>query len=189
MNRTAALSLINSKNLTNDFVFAVMGSILLWVSAKVQVAFWPVPMTLQTLAVVTLPIIFGPRAGVGAVMLYMLEGVSGLPVFAGTPQLGLGVAYMAGPTGGYLAGFLTAAVIIAMLVPVLRMNFLNGVLLATLGHIIIFACGISWLSSSIGLQQAIATGFVPFMTATVLKVLVAGCIVKLMHYKGLGPNS
>lgn len=185
MNRSAALALISSKSLTNTFTLAVMGSLLLWISAKIQVPFWPVPLTLQTLVVVLLPVFLGARAGIGAVALYMIEGAFGLPVFAGTPQLGIGLAYMAGPTGGFLAGFMVAASAIAIIAPALKRTFLNGFIMAAIGHAIIFACGIPWLSQFVGLQQALAVGLFPFVAATVVKVGMAACAVKLINCKAL----
>lgn len=88
---------------------AIAGSLLLTVSAKTQIAFYPVPMTMQTLVIMVLGMALGPRLGAATVMLYLGQGALGLPVFAGTPEKGLGLAYMAGPTGGYLAGFVAGA--------------------------------------------------------------------------------
>jgi hypothetical protein len=80
----------------------LLGSSLLWASAKLQVPFWPVPVTLQTYVVLTLGALFGWRLGAATVGTYLAEGILGLPVFAGTPTNGIGVAYMAGPTGDIL---------------------------------------------------------------------------------------
>ncbi len=88
---------------------ALFGSLLLWASAKVQVPFYPVPMTFQTAVILLIGVAYGPRLGVATVLLYLAEGAVGLPVFAGTPERGIGLAYMAGPTGGYLLGFVLAA--------------------------------------------------------------------------------
>jgi biotin transport system substrate-specific component len=99
----------NRLSLLQQVLLAIAGSLLLWVSAKVQVPFWPVPMTMQTFVVLGLGAAFGWRLGMATVALYLLEGAMGLPVFAGTPEKGIGLAYMAGPTGGYLAGFVVAA--------------------------------------------------------------------------------
>ena len=82
---------------------------LITLAAKVQVPFWPVPMTLHTLAVMMIALIGGPRVAVGAMATYLAAGAAGLPVFSGSPERGIGLAYMVGPTGGYLLGFLPAA--------------------------------------------------------------------------------
>ena len=92
-------------------LLALLGSALLTLSAKVQVPFYPVPMTMQTLVVLLIGMAFGARLGVAAVALYLAEGAVGLPVFAGTPEKGIGLAYMIGPTGGYLLGFVVATAV------------------------------------------------------------------------------
>ena len=83
---------------------AVAGSLLLWASAKISVPFWPVPMTLQTGAVALIGVTFGWRLGLATVLLYLAEGAMGFPVFQGTQEKGIGLAYLVGPTGGYLFG-------------------------------------------------------------------------------------
>ena len=88
---------------------ALAGAALITLGAKVQIPFWPVPMTLHTLAVFTLAAALGPRAGIAAMATYLAAGAAGLPVFSGTPERGIGLAYMVGPTGGYLLGYLVAS--------------------------------------------------------------------------------
>ena len=95
--------------LLSGATLAVLGTLVLAVSAKVQVPFYPVPMTLQTLAVLTLGALFGARLAAATLTLYLAEGLVGLPVFAGAVA---GPAYMVGPTGGYLLGFLLAAALV-----------------------------------------------------------------------------
>src|SRR5262249_11270176 len=97
--------------LLRNCVLALIGTLLLTASAKIQVPFWPVPMTMQTFVVLCLGAVLGPRLGATTVLLYLAEGAVGLPVFAGTPEKGLGLAYMAGPTGGYLVGFVAGAAV------------------------------------------------------------------------------
>ncbi|MFZ1681864.1 MAG: biotin transporter BioY, partial [Rhizobiaceae bacterium] len=97
-------------------VLVVAGSLALWASAKFQVPFYPVPMTLQTLVLFLIAATYGPRLAVATVGLYLVEGAVGLPVFAGAPEKGIGLAYMAGPTGGYLAGYLAAAGLVSLAV-------------------------------------------------------------------------
>jgi biotin transport system substrate-specific component len=86
----------------------VLGSIILTISAKIKVPFYPVPMTMQTFVVVLIGVTLGWKLGLATVFAYLFEGAIGIPVFAGTPEKGLGVAYLMGPTGGYLFGFLVA---------------------------------------------------------------------------------
>ena len=92
------------------YVFlALIGSIILAVSSKVKIPFYPVPMTMQTLVVLIIGIGFGWKLGVATIALYLFEGIIGLPVFSGTPEKGFGLVYFTGPTMGYLIGFLVAA--------------------------------------------------------------------------------
>jgi len=99
---------ISNNKVIKIFLISLMGSILLTISAKIKIPFYPVPMTMQTFVVLFLGISFGYKVGVTAVFLYLLEGIAGLPVFSGTPEKGIGLAYFMGPTGGYLVGFLVA---------------------------------------------------------------------------------
>jgi len=92
-------------------VLAIAGSIALTISAKISIPAVPVPFTLQTLVVLLLGFAYGPTLAGATVGLYLLQGAFGLPVFQGTPEKGLGMVYMMGPTGGYLLGFLVAAVV------------------------------------------------------------------------------
>ena len=91
--------------------FALMGSIVLALSSKIKIPFYPVPMTMQTLVVLIIGIGFGWKLGVATIALYLFEGIIGLPVFSGTPEKGLGIIYFTGPTMGYLLGFVIACYI------------------------------------------------------------------------------
>ena len=100
-------SLKQTKILKYIFI-ALLGSILLAISSKVKIPFYPVPMTMQTLVVLLIGICFGWKLGVATISLYLFEGIIGLPVFSGTPEKGMGLAYFSGPTMGYLIGFVVA---------------------------------------------------------------------------------
>ncbi|MBT7550852.1 MAG: biotin transporter BioY, partial [Gemmatimonadetes bacterium] len=108
MQKNLALALwpqeIESRLFRNT-VLAVVGSLLLAVSSKISVPFYPVPMTMQTFVVLALGMAYGWRLGGTTVLLYLAEGAAGLPVFSGTPEKGIGLSYMLGGTGGYLIGF------------------------------------------------------------------------------------
>lgn len=156
-------------------VLAVVGSLLLAASAKVQVPMWPVPMTMQTFAALVIGMSFGMRLGAATVALYLVEGAVGLPVFAS----GMGLAYLAGPTGGYLLGFLVAAGLVGWLAqrgwdrsPV-RTFAAN-----LLGTAVIFGLGVSWLSIFLGdAQAAVANGVVPFLLGALVKCLLATALL------------
>lgn len=158
-------------------VFA--GSLLLTLSAKISVPFYPVPMTLQTGAVLFLAVAFGLRAATGAVALYLLQGAMGLPVFAGSPEKGLGLAYMMGPTGGYLLGFLLATIVCGRLAE--RGWARNGFAAAAtmlLGLAIIYASGTLWLGTLIGWDKPVLElGLYPFVAGDIVKVALAALAV------------
>ena len=148
-------------------------SLTLALAARVSVPFWPVPMTLQTLAVLTIGGLAGPRLAGATLLLYLVEGACGLPVFAGTPERGIGLAYLAGPTGGYLAGMLLAAPLVGWLVARSRGGKLAvaGAVLA--GTAVIYVCGVAWLAGLVGMQRALALGVLPFLAGEAAKVALA----------------
>jgi biotin transport system substrate-specific component len=156
---------------------AIVGSLLLTVSAKVQIPFWPVPVTLQTMVVFLLGIAYGPRLAVATVLLYLAEGALGLPVFAGTPAKGIGLAYMVGPTGGYLAGFVAAAVIAGITAERSR-----GVLATALGVALataaIYLLGAGWLATFVGPEKALALGVTPFLLGDLVKLGLATALAE-----------
>ena len=164
--------------LVRSALIALAGSGLLWLSAKVQVPFWPVPMTLQSLVVLVLGATLGWRLGLATVMLYLAEGAAGLPVFAGSPEKGLGLLYMAGPTGGYLVGFLAGVVAIGLLAERGWDRSIAWMFAAmTLGHALIFLFGWAWLAHLAGAEKAWLLGVVPFAAATLLKTAIASLAV------------
>jgi biotin transport system substrate-specific component len=153
-------------------LLALLGSVLLTISAKIEVPFYPVPMTMQTLVVLLLGMAYGARLGAATVLLYLAEGAIGLPVFAGTPERGIGIAYMMGPTGGYLVGFVLSAAITGWLTE--RRSDWRALLLAvTAGTIVVFIPGVLWLAQQIGFEQSIAHGLLPFLWGAVLKGAIA----------------
>ena len=100
---------------TRTVLTVIVGATLMTLSAKVQVPFWPVPMTLHTLAVMVFAVAFGPRIAVLIFLTYLAAGVAGLPVFSGSSERGVGLAYLVGPTGGYLLGYLVASWLVGRL--------------------------------------------------------------------------
>ncbi|HVG48854.1 MAG TPA: biotin transporter BioY [Rubellimicrobium sp.] len=149
---------------------ALGGSWLLALSAHVSVPMVPVPMTLQTLALLVLAGALGLRRGTAAVLAYLGQGALGLPVFAG----GGGVAYMAGPTGGFLLGFLLCAVLVGWAVDQgARRNWLSLLAALSLGHVVVFVPGVMWLATFMGLDDAWTAGAAPFLPGTVLKTALA----------------
>ncbi|MEK7819596.1 MAG: biotin transporter BioY [Pseudomonadota bacterium] len=159
---------------------ALAGSALLALSAKIQVPFWPVPMTMQTFAVIVLAMAFGARLGAATVALYLLEGAVGLPVFAGTPEKGIGLAYMMGPTGGYLAGFLVAAGLAGWMAERgWDRSFLKATAVNALATVVIFTGGLAWLAILVGPAKAVAVGLTPFLAASAFKIALGGAVMPL----------
>ena len=175
---SAVWSAGESAGFLRNAVLAIAGTVLLTISAKIQVPFWPVPMTMQTFAVLVIAMAFGPRLGVATIALYLAEGAFGLPVFAGTPVKGIGLAYMTGPTGGYLVGFVVAAFTVGMLARRgWDRNLFSGVAAMSIGTGLIFACGYAWLSVLIGPSAAFQAGVLPFLPGAALKIALAAALL------------
>ncbi|MEX0375275.1 biotin transporter BioY [Spiribacter pallidus] len=153
---------------------ALVGSVLLALSARVEIPFWPVPFTMQTFVVLALGLVYGPMLGAATVLAYLGQGLMGLPVFAA----GGGPAYLAGPTGGYLIGMVPAAWIAGQLA--LRgwlRHPLTGVLAAGIANTAVYAVGVCWLAVWMGgVEQAITAGLLPFLPGAVMKITGAGLI-------------
>jgi len=152
----------------------ILGSSLLWASAKVQVPFWPVPMTMQTYVVLAMGALLGWRLGAATMAAYLAEGALGLPVFAGTPAHGIGLAYIAGPTGGYLVGYLVAVTLVGFLAQNRRTHSLVGTTaMLLIGELTILGLGCCWLAVGLGWQKALAFGFGPFLVGDTMKLGLA----------------
>jgi biotin transport system substrate-specific component len=161
-------------SLARTVLLAVFGTLLLTASAKLQIPFWPVPLTMQTFVVLTLGMVYGWRLGAATVALYLVEGAVGLPVFAGTPERGIGLAYMAGPTGGYLVGFVLAAALTGWLAEKgWDRSPVRTAAAMFLGNIALYLPGIAWLSGIIGFDKAVQVGLVPFLLGDALKLVLA----------------
>jgi len=157
--------------LVKNLFIALIGSILLAISAKIKIPFYPVPMTMQTLVVLIIGIGFGWKLGVATIMLYLFEGIVGLPVFSGTPEKGIGLVYFTGPTMGYLIGFLVAAFLAG------KFNFDNNLiknfLKLTFATSFIYILGMLWLGGLIGWDKPIfKLGAQPFLLAELFKILL-----------------
>ncbi len=162
----------------------MLGTLLLTASAKIQVPFWPVPMTMQTFMVLFLGAALGARLGALTVLLYLTEGALGLPVFAGTPEKGLGIAYMAGPTGGYLIGFMAGAFVVGWLAERGWDRSVSRLFVAMLlGHLVIFGFGVAWLTQLVGsYEKAWLLGVTPFYAATVFKTALGACLMPALWH-------
>ena len=171
-------SLKQSKLLKYVF-FALIGSIILAISSKVKIPFYPVPMTMQTLVVLMIGIGFGWRLGLATITLYLLEGIIGLPVFSGTPEEGLGLIYFTGPTMGYLLGFLVAVYISGKFS--YDNNLFKNFLKILFASSFIYLLGMAWLGSLIGWDKPIfKLGAQPFLLAELFKILLVTFALNLI---------
>ena len=173
-----AIKKIEINKITKIILVSVLGTLLLTISAKIKIPFYPVPMTMQTFVVLFLGIAFGARIGLLTVSLYLFEGIFGLPVFAGTPEKGIGLIYFAGPTGGYLIGFLIAVYIAGSFQykDIFKNNisefFINYFKLL-LAVSFIYIIGLVWLGTVIGWDLPIfKIGAEPFLLAESFKILI-----------------
>ena len=155
------------------------GSALIALSSKFQVPFWPVPMTMQTLVILGLSMALGWRLAGLTLLAYLAEGAAGLPVFAGTPEKGLGLAYMVGPTGGYILGFLLAALLCGWLAERgWDRNPLTTMAAMLLGNIAIYVPGVLWLGTLVGWDKPVLDwGLYPFLAGDFVKLLLAAALL------------
>lgn len=168
-------------------ILVLAGTAILAISAKVKVPFWPVPMTLQTFAVLMIGAAYGSRLAVATVIAYIAEGVIGLPVFTNTPPAVAGPLYMLGPTAGFIMSWVLVAAIVGFAADrgwdrsPLRLG--AAMLVAV---IVQFALGFAWLAwiaqlpngaAGVGAANAWAGGVAPFLLGDALKVVLAALII------------
>ncbi len=162
-------------------VLAVLGTAAIWLSAKIQVPFHPVPMTMQTFVILSLGMAYGWRLAGATVLLYLFEGAVGLPVFAGTPEKGIGLAYMLSGTGGYLVGFVLAAVACGWLAERgWDRNVMTTALAMLVGNVLIYIPGLLWLGVLYGWDKPILEwGLTPFLLGDAAKLGLAALALPL----------
>ncbi|MES0195310.1 biotin transporter BioY [Mesorhizobium sp. M0011] len=173
-----ALPQNGAARLATQLFLAIAGTLVLTLSAKTKVMLGPVDISMQTLAVLLIAAAFGMRLGVATLLLYMAEGAMGFPVFQSTPEKGLGIAYMLGSTGGYLAGFVVMAAIVGWAAdrgwdhhPI---KLFNAMLVA---EVVMMAMGFAWLALLIGPEKSWQFGVVPFIVGDLIKVALAASLV------------
>lgn len=183
--------LLGERNLALKALAVVAGTALLAVSAKIQVPFYPVPVTMQTLVVLLLGMTLGARLGFATLALYLAEGLAGLPVFAGTPEKGIGLAYMIGPTGGYLLGYLIAATLTGWLAERgFDRTLPKAALALVLGNLAIYVPGLIWLGSVVGWDKPVlAYGLTPFLAGDALKLALGASLLPLLRTRVSGPEA
>tara|TARA_B100000700_G_C14849543_1_gene763254 strand:- start:125 stop:676 length:552 start_codon:yes stop_codon:yes gene_type:complete len=166
-----------NQKLLKSIIVIFLGSILLTISAKLKIPFYPVPMTMQTFVVIFMGIAFGYRIGVATIILYLVEGIIGLPVFSNSPERGVGLIYFTGPTMGYLVGFIFASFFAGYLN--LNKNLFIIFLKLIFSVSFIYILGILWLGNLIGWDKPIIQlGVVPFLLAELFKILILTLLAK-----------
>ena len=159
------------------FFIVFAGSMLLTLSAKLKIPFYPIPMTMQTFVVIFLGISLGYKIGLASVALYLLEGIIGLPVFSNSPEKGIGLIYFTGPTMGYLIGFLFATFFAGYIN--LKKNIFLIFTKITLSVSVIYFLGIAWLGILIGWDKPLMElGVIPFLPAELFKILILTLLAK-----------
>ena len=161
------------------------GSVILAISAKIKIPFYPVPMTMQTFVVLFLGISLGYKVALATVTLYLFEGIIGLPVFSNSPEKGVGLVYFTGPTMGYLIGFLLACFLASFTKS--SDNYFLIFIKLILAVSTIYILGVLWLGTLIGWDKPVfELGVMPFLLAEILKItlltVIAKKILKLRNF-------
>jgi len=158
-------------------VYASLLAALMAVSSYFPIPIGPVPIVLQNMFVLLSGLLLGSRWGLASVGVYILAGACGLPVFAG--GLG-GISRIAGPTGGYLIGYLPAVYVIGLITEKIKKNIVFDVIAMICGCIIIYACGVTWLKVLTGMtwSKTLMVGMYPFVIGDVLKIAAAAVIAR-----------
>ena len=157
--------------LVKTVLIVALGTLFLTISAKIKIPFYPVPMTMQTFVILFLGIAFGYKIGLLTVSLYLFEGMLGLPVFANSPEKGIGLIYFTGPTMGYLIGFLIAVFLAGYFK--YEKNYIHIFIKLLFAVSFIYIFGLLWLGYLIGWDKPIfKLGAQPFLLAELFKILL-----------------
>ena len=171
------VKILNDNKVLKIVSLLILGSLLLTISAKIKIPFYPVPMTMQTFVVIFLGLAFGSKLATATVGLYLIEGLIGLPVFSNSPEKGVGLVYFTGPTMGYLIGFLFTAYFAGYLN--FKTNFFVIFLKLVFVVSFIYLFGLIWLGILIGWDKPILQlGAYPFLYAELFKILILTLIAK-----------
>ena len=160
----------NTQN--NEYVITLfkvaIGVLALFASAQLVIPIKPVPITFQTVVISLIGLTYNPRISFITVFAYIAAGMLGLPMFS---KFGSGLGHIMGASGGYILGLLIAAPIMGMIKSNFSAKFLGTMACCFIGHIIIYCLGIGWLSSFIGLKQAVYSGFIVYIPTGLLKII------------------
>ena len=172
-----AAKYIDSQKILKIIGIVITGSVLLTISAKIKIPFYPVPMTMQTFVVLFLGMSFGYKIGLATISIYLIEGIIGLPVFSNSPEKGVGLVYFTGPTMGYLIGFLFATFLAGYFS--FKGNIFTNFIKLLISVSPIYILGIFWLGSLIGWDKPILQlGVIPFLLAEIFKISILTLLAK-----------
>ena len=165
------VKLIQNNKVIKNAIIVFLGTVLLTISAKVKIPFYPVPMTMQTFVVIFLGMCVGYKLGLATVALYLIEGIVGIPVFSNSPEKGVGMIYFTGPTMGYLLGFIIAVYIAGKFK--FNKNYLLNFIKIAFSVLPIYVLGLVWLGILIGWDKPIFDlGAKPFLLAELFKIIL-----------------
>ncbi len=157
----------------------LIGVGLLFACSQIQIPLKPVPITLQTVAIMLIGLTYKPRQAFEVIFAYLLLGATGVPVFS---EFSGGYAYLLGPTGGYFVGFLVAAPLTAWIFSKITHKTWGGIFASCIvGQAMIYIFGVAWLTKFIGFDAAIQSGVVPFILPGVFKTILLASIVKALR--------
>lgn len=161
-----------------QIALALLGTLALTLSAKAKVVLGPVDISLQSLVVLLIGAAFGWRLAIATLLLYLAEGAAGFAVFQSTPEKGIGISYMLGATGGYLAGFVVMAAIVGWAADRgwdrSAIKLFGAMLVA---DAIMLTLGYGWLANLIGAEKAWQFGVIPFIVPDLIKVALAATLI------------
>ena len=165
------IKLIQNNKVIKNAIIVFLGTVLLTISAKVKIPFYPVPMTMQTFVVIFLGMCFGYKLGLATVALYLIEGIVGIPVFSNSPEKGVGMIYFTGPTMGYLLGFIIAVYTAGKFN--FNKNYVSNFIKIFFSVSPIYVLGLIWLGILIGWDKPIFDlGAKPFLLAELFKIFL-----------------
>ena len=163
-----------TQNFIKHIILCALGCLVLTISSKIQVPFWPVPMTMQTFVVFIIGMSYGFKFGSYTLISYLVLGAIGLPVFA----KGGGLLYLTGPTAGYLYGMAIAASLIGYFADKgYAKSYIKSLFVILFGTLIIFFFGVGYLGTVVGYDKALTLGFYPFILSESFKIALAVAVI------------
>lgn len=184
MSETLTLRGVTPRKAVRTAATIIAGVALITLCAKLRIPFWPVPLTLYTLAVMGIAIATGPRMATATFLAFLAVGAAGVPVFSGSPERGIGIAYMMGPTGGYLLGYLFACWLTGWLAEGRQM--FGRVMAMLAGLVVTYAAGLPWLGFYIPVKDIVPLGFTPFILGDLINIAMVAAGSAMIPVRLLG---